>query len=450
MNTKLFFIILLLVGCSLTSFASHNLAGEITYKKVYPNNPANREFEITVFTQVNASSTEDRPYLSIRFGDEQSSELDSIERVEVYTVSEIQYNTYKAFHTYAETGDYLIQIEDFNRTAGVLNMEESIVQAFFLESLLSITTDAETTNENSVVLLNTTVPAACVDGTWTYNVAAFDSDGDSLGYELVPCKGLDGMDINSWSLPDQIPGFTYNGDMYLYTDGTIFWEIPLIIGSYNIALKITEFSQGIEIGYVIKDFTVLVEPCSETPVEFSESVQDIAVYPWTEIEFDLLIDDLDSAPYMEAFSGLFTEIYNTASFDVVYDSGQALGTFNWTPNTGDVRDQPYLVVFNSLADGMTGEGTEVVQITVLDPGENSIGPLESSRINIFPNPTSNSVTLEVERAEGQEYSLFNSIGEKLISGVVTQKSQVIDISSLSANVYFLTIENKVIRLVKAD
>jgi hypothetical protein len=60
------------------------------------------------------------------------------------------------------------------------------------------------------------------------------------------------------------------------------------------------------------------------------------------------------------------------------------------------------------------------------------------------------VTLEVERAEGQEYILFNSIGEKLISGVVTQKSQVIDISSLSANVYFLTIENKVIRLVKAD
>lgn len=26
--------------------------------------------------------------------------------------------------------------------------------------------------------------------------------------------------------------------MYMYTDGTIFWEIPLIMGAYNLALKI--------------------------------------------------------------------------------------------------------------------------------------------------------------------------------------------------------------------
>lgn len=452
MNTKSFFTILLLIGCSLTGFAAHNLAGEITYKKVYPNNPANHEFAITVNTQHTASSSEDRPYLYILYGDEeQNAALDSIERIEFFILSEIKYCTYKSFHTYPGQGEFFIQMEDPNRSGGILNMEESISEPFFLESKLSITGDAVATNENSVVLLNSTVPSACIDETWTFNAAAFDVDGDSLVYELVPCKGAGGQEINSWSLPDQIPGFTYNGDIYLYTDGTIFWEIPLIMGSYSFALKVTEYnSQGVEVGYVIKDFTVVVETCSEPPAEFSESIQDISVYPWTEIELELLLEDVIPNLAMTASGGPLTDMYNTASFEVSTEVDQVIGTFNWTPNTGDVRDQPYLVVFNSLADGVGGEGTEVVQITVLDPGENSIRSIESSRINVFPNPTSNSVTLEMEGVEGQEYNLYNSLGEMLISGSVTQKSQVIDISSLSANVYFLGIENNVIRLVKTD
>ena len=436
-------------------FATHNLSGEITYKKLYPNNPENKEFEVIVYTQTDSSAPADRPYLNILFGDENwLSPQDSIERVDFYTEGNIKYNTYKAFHTYLDIGEFLIQIEDPNRSGGVLNMEESINQAFFFESKLRVTNDAVTTNENSVVILNTHVPAACINDTWTYNVAAFDIDGDSLGYELVPCKGLDGLDINSWSLPDQIPGFTYNGDMYLYTDGTIFWEIPLIAGSYNIALKITEYSQGVEIGFIVKDFTIVVNLCSQIPTEFSEFVQDISVYPWTEIEFTVATDDLMQNPTILSYGGVLAEIYNAASFDVSNELDQVVGTFNWTPNFGDIREQPYLVVFNTgyinENDWIGSEGTEVVQITVLDPGVNSIQSIENSGINIFPNPTSNLVTLEVARSEEQAYSLSNSLGEKLISGVVTQKSQVIDISSLSANVYYLKIENSVIRLVKTN
>ena len=112
------------------------------------------------------------------------------------------------------------------------------------------------------------------------------------------------------------------------------------------------------------------------------------------------------------------------------------------------------MVFNTKvaidAEGLGGAKTEVVLITVLDPGENSIQNIEASKINIFPNPVSKSCTLEIDSPSDQMYNIYSSLGAPLISERISQNNQTIDVSGLSANVYFLRVENNVIRLVKTD
>lgn len=159
-------------------------------------------------------------------------------------------------------------------------------------------------------------------------------------------------------------------------------------------------------------------------------------------------------PTLTTFGGPLTEIYNTASFGVTSDFNQVQGTFNWTPNMSDVRDLPYLMVFNSKAainaEGLGGVKTEVLLITVLDPGENSIQNIEASKINIFPNPVSKSCALEIDSPSDQMYTIYSSLGAPLISERISQNNQTIDVFGLSANVYFLRVENNMIRLEKTD
>jgi len=75
-------------------FATHNRAGEITYRQV-----SNYTFEITVttYTRYIDSNSTDRPYLEIQWGDGTS---DSISRVTVIPkANETRKNIYTKEHT---------------------------------------------------------------------------------------------------------------------------------------------------------------------------------------------------------------------------------------------------------------------------------------------------------------------------------------------------------------
>lgn len=65
--------------------------------------------------------------------------------------------------------------------------------------------------------------------------------------------------------------------------------------------------------------------------------------------------------------------------------------------------------------------------------------IDRQRVSIFPNPTDDLISIKME---GQfEASLFDAFGRKLISRKGTEKIEI-DLSRLSANVYFLEIENQ--------
>lgn len=336
---KIFFMSLLLF--SLTASATHNRSGEITYRHIQ-----GYTYEFTITTCTKTSSEADRNELEVFWGD---GTRDTIPRVdtEFFTNFDAQKNIYRFEHTYAGPSVYTISMEDPNRNGGVLNISSSIDKPFCIQTQLVISPFIGGSN-NSLILEDCPCPEyACANQKWCYNTSAYDPDGDSLSYELIPCKGEGclSMDIPGvYQYPHDLAGGTLIIDP---VSGTLCWENPEFVGEYNIAIKISEYRQGVFIGSVIRDMQITVQVCNNDAPKI-DIVNDICVdanenifelFQATDVNNDLIV--------FSATGSIFNNATNPASFTANNGTGIASGSFVWTPNCDDVRNDPYDVVLTA-------------------------------------------------------------------------------------------------------
>ena len=146
--------------------------------------------------------------LEINFGD---GILDTLPLLsfESFPATDSKKNIYRGQHTYTGPGSFLITVTDPNRNANVVNIAFSVDQIFCIETKLIISPFLGKPN-SSLVLDDCPCPEeACAGVEWSYNPGAYDPDGDSLAYELVPCKGenCESMPIPEiFVFPDDIGG----------------------------------------------------------------------------------------------------------------------------------------------------------------------------------------------------------------------------------------------------
>ena len=73
---------------------------------------------------------------------------------------------------------------------------------------------------------------------------------------------------------------------------------------------------------------------------------------------------------------------------------------------------------------------------------------QTDNFKVFPNPFKQELTIEVKSIQSKAFSIYNVIGELVISGKLNSQVNTIDLSSLAPNLYILNIENKSIRVIK--
>ena len=133
MNRFLSAILFIIIASEL--FATHNRAGEITYRQI-----SDLTFEITVitYTSTGPSWTADRPELEIQWGDNTTSILPRVE--EVVLPNYYKRNGYIGTHTFPGPGIYEIVVEDPNRNLGVNNIPNSVNTVFSISTTMLINT----------------------------------------------------------------------------------------------------------------------------------------------------------------------------------------------------------------------------------------------------------------------------------------------------------------------
>ncbi len=396
-TVKIRILILFLVFMGGKAFASHNRAGEITYMQV--GGPKSLTFQATLITYTDTRSPKaDRPNITLDWGDGQSS---SINRQSQITLPNFVWkNTYISTHVYSGPGSYVISFQDPNRVADVLNMDQSFYTPFYVESLLII--DPLQGFVQSPILLNPPIQNACAFHKFTDNPDAYDADGDSLYFKLIPPKQAVGTNVSGYFTPQHLKLDSTNGE--------VTWDSATQIGIYNIAIQVQMYRNKKLIGYIIRDMQIIVIDCSVLYPPFIEPLPDTCIEAGINFNYKLPVVARDTDKGYMHYDSIILKYYDSikltasggpflqSSSPAVMHNNPIIGkdsvkaVFEWAVSCESIREQPYIVIFkaidqDSIADIKSMKirvvGPEPQQLTAT-PAGNSV--ILNWKLPKCPNP----------------------------------------------------------------
>jgi len=336
---KSILILLLFIICSVTANATHQRAGEITYKAL---DELTYEFKIVTYTYT--PSPADRPELQLFWGDGTSTVVPRTQKINY--PNNISRNVYAgAVHTFPGQGSYTVFLEDPNRNYGVLNIPNSVNVPFFIQTEIVI--NPFLGPNNSVELLAPPIDNGCVNTLYLHNPGAYDADGDSISYKLVDCRGSFGLPIPGYVLPNQVDTTVQSSFEIDPISGTIVWDKPILQGEYNIAFLIEEWRNGVKIGYVTRDMQITIIPCDNQPPEIGD-LSDTCIMAGETLTFEVTATDPDNDEIvLRGLGGPFVVPESPAYFPPGGGQGIASSTFTWATVCQHVQLQPYQIVFTA-------------------------------------------------------------------------------------------------------
>lgn len=316
------------------AMATHNRAGEITYRQL-----SDLTYEVTVTTFTYTLSKADRPSLDVEWGDNSITNVARISNISL--PNNYQKNVYVAQHTYPGPGIYRIIVQDPNRNLGVVNIPNSVNVVFSISTILIVNTSLG--RNSTPVLLNPPYDKAALGQVFIHNPAAFDPDGDSLSYKLTVCTKEDGKPIQNYTLPPASNKFYVDS-----LSGDLVWDTPTAIGIYNVAMEIQEWRDGIKIGVVVRDMQIEVYETDNNP-PVTSPLPNLCVEVGQTVTLDITATDIDADSLaLIATSGIFSSSDCPATFTTLSSiPGLTTARLSWVPCHSSVRHQPYNIIIKA-------------------------------------------------------------------------------------------------------
>lgn len=352
------------MGFTATMLATHNRAGEIVYRHLGTPSPT---FEISIITYTDRTSLADRDSLQLRIQYVGGAEIfaDSIARdsiFEIYPSLDIRQNYYtlESF-TFPGPGRYVISMYDPNRIENICNIANSVNVPFYIEDTLVIRDPQFYAFNSSPVLLESPIVFAKLFEPFSYNPGAYDPDGDSLVYTLIPPRANQGTPVSGYVYPNQLPGQPagFPRDLTLDADrGDLRWNVPTVCCTYNIAILIREYRDGALMGTQVRDMQIIVSCEQFTEPPQVNVPKDTCVLAGSTI-FELVTGsdpDFGDRLTLTASGGPFFVQNNPATFTSSPGTNNVNGVFNWNTNCSHISPQPYTVVFKVEDDYRASNG----------------------------------------------------------------------------------------------
>ena len=219
---------------------------------------------------------------------------------------------------------------------------------------------------------------ACLNKTYCYNLSAYDPDGDSLSYSLVPCRGEGCLEMsipNIYNYPQVVGGGELTIDSIT---GTLCWVNPEIQGEYNIAIKISEYRSGIYIGAVLQDMQLTVKACSHDQPEIEEQA-DVCVVVGESVAIDVVANDPSEEGHIYATGAIFNLDDNPAQFVEGTSNLTVTGQFIWTPNCAQASYEAYPMIIHAEDFNPTLQLSDLMDFNI----SVKIPPIQNVIVNPF-------------------------------------------------------------------
>jgi len=371
---------------SSSTFATHNRAGEITFKLI-----SGYTYEVTVTTFTFTQSAANRSQLSVQWGDNSSSIAPLVSRTVLPNY--YYHNIYTTRHTFPGPGIYQILMQDPNRNFGIRNIPNSVNVVFSIKTTMIIS--PEIGANNTPVLLNFPIDKAAIHHIFIHNPSAYDPDGDSLSYKLTVCTGQDGKPIPNYVLP------TYSDTFYVDpVVGDLVWNTPVDTGKYNVAMNIEEWRHGVKIGNIVRDMQIDVFNSTNNP-PVNPPLHDLCITAGDLIEFQITSTDADLDSVRQKMTGGPFEVkVSPATFTrLAAGRGFSTSTFTWQTTCDHIRKQPYQLTLKS--EDNSGD------ISLVDIDNFLIRVLAPAPENLNSTTTSTEIDLSWKKAECGPVSGYN-------------------------------------------
>jgi len=382
--------ILALFLLPLVSSATHNRAGEISYKRIAPFTKVVGGLTVQVYTYSititkytnDGEGVADRCIDTVYFGDGErgiapringspfggcgcgsfgntaigcgSVIISQTTGIEPYFV---KLNTYTITHTYPGPGSYVIRSLDPNRNDDVKNINNSLYVPFYIESLLII--NGFTGTNSSPIFTFPPVDKACVGSCFMHNPGAYDPDlKDSLSYEITTSRGAGGQTASGYSFPYPGP----NGSFGINSaTGLLSWCTPQVQGQFNLAFIVKEWRKNTDdkyelIGYVLRDMQVIVEACPNNTPPQIQVPKDTCVEAGTIVQKSIVVSDKEGG--LITIDGGGGPFNIAAPFSTIAPlsgslppNGNFTSSFTWPTNCNHIRSIPFQATFKAMDPG---------------------------------------------------------------------------------------------------
>ncbi len=268
-------------------------SGEIAIQNIGPSN-----YRITIFLYTQISTSVNRPDLTIHFGSGDTGVITTPTPTIVF--SNVYQYVYTITHIYPGPGTYSIWVDIPNYVSGITNILNSGSENLVLSK--TIVLNPFLGNDDSPVFM-ISQEFECGCGQWIYNPGAYDPDGDSLSYSLVPCM---------------VSNYAFSGASIDSITGDLTF-IPGSIGRYAIAIQVDEWRNGNgHLGSTVRQMLLDVNSISRIN-ELSSSLQ-FDLFP------DPATDVLTISSLYRLDAGGTIEIYNTLGEKVAKHSSEISGS----------------------------------------------------------------------------------------------------------------------------
>lgn len=219
---------------------------------------------------------------------------------------------------------------------------------------------------NSPVFSNPPIDNGCVGQCFYHNPGAFDMDGDSLYYSLVPCYG-NGKPIPSYEFP---PGVTAESIDHL--TGQFTWCSPISVCQFDIAILVEEWKyldgKRYFTGSVLRDVQIDIGTCQNHAPEMKKN-SDAFVEVGNNFFYEVSATDPDPNKLtLKATGGPFL-LTPAAVFTSTDAVSKVIGEMNWKPDCSQIRLLPYQVTFKVVDNHLTEQliNFEVLNVRVIAP-----------------------------------------------------------------------------------
>jgi len=393
---------------SLDVWATHYRSGDVTYELIAPFT-----YRVTIRT-IAEDNAADRDTVRINWGDGSPEEVlartngpivGGFHKGEFIGLG-FKRNLYIGTHTYPgvpppPNNFYVISFYDPARRNGITNINNGVSDqiSFYVEDTLRFPADiASIGYNNSPIFRQDPIDYGNVNQLFVHSQNPWDSDGDSLTFELVSPLQYASLPVPNWQNPQNIP--TPNDPTNQFKvdkfTGEISWDVPKQIGLFNVGILVKEYRRGILMGTILRDFHIIIDNKPNRPPQIA-ALQDTCIRAGDWLQINVTASDPDAGQLVTitADGGPFIDVPNSlAQFTAQPPGNPTSGLFEWQPDCNQVRRQPYTVVFaaqDNFSQGgsqlpLTDNETWLIDV-VAPPVKNPTATVAGNTVNItWQNP----------------------------------------------------------------